>query len=100
MIRKMNAADAGFAAALDALLAFDNSTDTRVDAAVTEVLAGVRARGDRRVAAALLRAHEMGGSKAFRRAMREAQLDPAFYLYRERSPDRSRRRRPVRAAAR
>ena len=46
MIRKMNAADAGFAAALDALLAFDNSTDTRVDAAVTEVLAGVRARGD------------------------------------------------------
>lgn len=48
---------------------------------------GVLARGDRRVAAALLRAHEMGGSKAFRRAMREAQFDPAFYLYRERSPE-------------
>ena len=48
---------------------------------------GVLARGDRRVAAALLRAHEMGDSKAFRRAMREAQLDPAFYLYRERSPE-------------
>ena len=48
---------------------------------------GVLARGDRRVAAALLRAHEMGGSRAFRRAMREAQLDPAFYLYRERSPE-------------
>ena len=48
---------------------------------------GVLARGDRRVAAALLRAHEMGGSKAFRRAMREARLDPAFYLYRERSPE-------------
>ena len=34
-----------------------------------------------------LATREMGGSKAFRRAMREAQLDPAFYLYRERSPE-------------
>ncbi|MDO6385703.1 MULTISPECIES: histidinol dehydrogenase [unclassified Uliginosibacterium] len=45
-IRRMSAAEPGFIAALDALLAFDNSTDTRVDAAVTEVLAAVRARGD------------------------------------------------------
>ncbi|KAF7599079.1 MAG: histidinol dehydrogenase [Candidatus Dactylopiibacterium carminicum] len=45
MIRKMNSAEAGFQEAL-ILLAFDNSTDTRVDAAVTEVLAAVRARGD------------------------------------------------------
>ncbi|NSL54388.1 histidinol dehydrogenase [Uliginosibacterium aquaticum] len=45
-IRRMNSAEPGFIAALDALLAFDNSTDVRVDAAVTEVLAAVRARGD------------------------------------------------------
>ena len=45
---------------------------------------GVIARGDRRVGEALLRAHEMGGSKAFKRAMKELKLDPAFYLYRER----------------
>ena len=42
---------------------------------------GVLSRGDRRVGEALMRAHELGGSKAFKRALR---LDPAFYLYRKR----------------
>lgn len=46
MIRTMNSRDAGFIAALDALLAFDQRTDSHVDAAVSEVLAAVRARGD------------------------------------------------------
>ena len=45
---------------------------------------GVLSRGDRRVGEALLRAHEGGGSKAFKRAMKECALDPAFYLYRRR----------------
>jgi histidinol dehydrogenase len=45
-VRRMNSADAGFLGALDKLLAFDNSTDSSVDQAVTEVLAAVRARGD------------------------------------------------------
>ena len=48
-IRRMTSAEPGFIAALDALLAFDNSTDQSVDAAVSEVLAAVRARGDEAV---------------------------------------------------
>ncbi len=46
MIRRMNAAEPGFAAALDALLAYDAGTDGRVDAAVTEILSAVRSQGD------------------------------------------------------
>lgn len=44
---------------------------------------GVLARGDRRVSGALYRAHQMGGSKAFHRAMKEEGLEEAFYLHRE-----------------
>lgn len=47
---------------------------------------GVLARGDRRIAEVLLRAHEHGGSKAFRRAMKECGLDASFYLSRRREP--------------
>lgn len=45
---------------------------------------GVLARGDRRVAEALLRAASLGGSRAFRRAMQEEGLSMEDYLYRER----------------
>lgn len=45
---------------------------------------GVIARGDRRVGEALLLAHQLGGSKAFKRAMRECGLSMDDYLYRER----------------
>lgn len=45
---------------------------------------GVLSRGDRRVGEALVLAHELGGSKSFKRAMKEMRLDPAFYLYRKR----------------
>lgn len=48
---------------------------------------GVLSRGDCRVGEALVRAHELGGSKAFKRALKEMHLDPAFYLYRERPED-------------
>lgn len=48
---------------------------------------GVLARGDRRVAAAFMRACELGGSKAFKRAMKECGLDASDYLYRERAED-------------
>ncbi len=44
---------------------------------------GVLARGDRRVSRALYRAHQMGGAKAFHRAMKEEGLEEAFYLHRE-----------------
>lgn len=45
---------------------------------------GVLARGDRRVAEALLLAHALGGSKAFKRAMKECGLSMETYLYRDR----------------
>jgi len=45
-IRKMNAAEAGFLAELDALLVFEGGDDTRINQAVTEILDGVRSRGD------------------------------------------------------
>lgn len=48
---------------------------------------GVIARGDRRVGEALLRAQELGGSKAFKRAMKECGLTMEEYLYRERAED-------------
>ncbi|MEN3109906.1 histidinol dehydrogenase [Uliginosibacterium paludis] len=45
-LRRMHSDSPAFLAELDALLAFDNGTDASVDAAVTEVLAAVRQRGD------------------------------------------------------
>ncbi len=48
---------------------------------------GVLARGDRQVGEALLRACENGGSKAFKRAMKECGLAMDDYLYRERGAD-------------
>ena len=48
---------------------------------------GVLARGDRRVGEVLVRACEIGGAKAFKRAMKEAGLNPAWYLSRERPED-------------
>lgn len=48
---------------------------------------GVLSRGDRKVGEALIKACEMGGSKAFRRAMKELGLDPADYLSRTRGKD-------------
>ena len=48
---------------------------------------GVLARGDRQVGEALLLACENGGSKAFKRAMKECGLAMDDYLYRERGAD-------------
>ncbi len=48
---------------------------------------GVLSRGDRRTGAALYRTLGNGGSRAFKRALKEEGLDPAFYLYRDRAHD-------------
>jgi histidinol dehydrogenase len=60
MIRRMNAAEPGFAAALDALLAYDAGTDGRVDAAVTEILSAVRSQGDAAVLSYTNRFDQLG----------------------------------------
>lgn len=46
----------------------------------------ILARGDRRVGAALYRAHKAGGAKAFFQAMKAEGLDEAFYIFREYGP--------------
>ncbi|MCC5465030.1 TIGR03960 family B12-binding radical SAM protein [Pelosinus baikalensis] len=48
---------------------------------------GVLARGDRRLSAVLLDAHEKGGSKGFKQAMKENMLREEDYLYRQREPE-------------
>ena len=45
-IRRLDAREPEFLATLDALLAFEGSADARIDAAVTEILRGVRTTGD------------------------------------------------------
>ena len=46
MIRRLSTADSGFAATLDALLHFDNSTDDAIERTVAEILSRVRGEGD------------------------------------------------------
>ncbi|MDO8933894.1 MAG: histidinol dehydrogenase, partial [Rhodocyclaceae bacterium] len=46
MIRRLSSRDPEFLATLDALLAFDNSTDAAIEQTVAEVLANVRRHGD------------------------------------------------------
>ena len=48
---------------------------------------GVLARGDRKIAAVIYAAHQMGGSKAFKRAMKAAGLRMEDYLYRSRDKE-------------
>ena len=45
-MRRLSTADAGFDAALAALLAFDTAQDPQIDATVAAILADVKARGD------------------------------------------------------
>ncbi|MCX8016682.1 MAG: histidinol dehydrogenase, partial [Rhodocyclaceae bacterium] len=46
MIRRMSSRDPEFLATLDALLAFDHTTDAAIEATVAEILANVRHLGD------------------------------------------------------
>lgn len=78
MIRRMNSAQAGFAVALDALLAFDNSTDGRVDAAVTEILAAVRSQGDAAVLAYTNRFDQVGATDISALELPKAALQAAL----------------------
>ncbi|MCE1185689.1 MAG: histidinol dehydrogenase, partial [Rhodocyclales bacterium] len=49
LIRRLSSADPGFTATLDALLAFEGSTDAAIEHAVTDILHAVRTRGDEAV---------------------------------------------------
>src|SRR5574343_725318 len=49
LLRRLSSADPGFTATLDALLAFEGSTDAAIEHAVTDILHAVRTRGDEAV---------------------------------------------------
>jgi len=48
-IRRLSSSDSGFVATLDALLAFDGSTDAAIEQAVADILQSVRRDGDKAV---------------------------------------------------
>ena len=45
-LRRLSTQDTGFAAALEALLAFEGAQDASIDAIVADILANVKRRGD------------------------------------------------------
>lgn len=51
------------------------------------LIQGVLSRGDRRISEVLYEAHQMGGAKAFLKAMKSCGLDANFYLHRTRQRD-------------
>jgi radical SAM family uncharacterized protein len=71
-------------AAISAALRGDKHIEIIVESPKEAYLQGVLSRGDRRLGPVLLAAHRGGGPKAWPRALKNAGLDEAFYLYRER----------------
>jgi histidinol dehydrogenase len=71
-LRRLDTRDAGFAAALDALIAFEAAQDPAIDAAVAAIVADVRQRGD----AALLE-YTRKLDRVDARSMAELTLAPA-----------------------
>lgn len=65
----------------------DKGIEVQTESPREAFLQGVLARGDRRLGAILLAAHQRGGPKGWRNAVKEAGLDEAFYLYRQRALD-------------
>lgn len=61
--------------------------DVLIESPKESYIQGILARGDRRIAEALHDAHHMGGSKAFKKAMKKNALSETFYLYRNRGED-------------
>lgn len=51
------------------------------------IIQAILARGDRKIGEALTEAHENGGVKAFRNALKKLGIDEEFYLYRVKSDD-------------
>lgn len=72
---------------LAAVLKNDRGIEILIEPAKEAYLQATLARGDRRLAQALLAAHRLGGPKHWAKAMAEAGLDPVFYLFRPRPGD-------------
>lgn len=61
--------------------------DVLIESPKEAYIQGILARGDRKISHVLKEVHEMGGIKAFKKAMKKNELDESFYLYRTRSEE-------------
>jgi len=77
-IRRLSTQDAGFAAALDALLAFETAQDASIDSTVAEILAQVKQRGDAAVLEYTARFDRLSVQSMADLELPKAQLEAAF----------------------
>lgn len=63
------------------------NVDVLVESPKEAYVQGILSRGDRRIGEVLYAAHQSGGSKAFKKALKEQGLADSFYLYRQRSEE-------------
>jgi hypothetical protein len=68
-------------------LAKRKNIDVIAESSKEAYIQGVLARGDRKISRVLYTAHLLGGSKAFKRAIKQEDIDVEFYLYRRREKD-------------
>jgi radical SAM family uncharacterized protein len=61
--------------------------DVLIESPKEAYIQGILARGDRKISHVLNEVHEMGGIKAFKKAMKKNEIDESFYLYRTRSEE-------------
>ncbi len=77
-IRRLSTQDADFAAALDALLAFETAQDASIDSTVAEILAQVKLRGDAAVLEYTARFDRLSVSSMANLELPKTQLEAAF----------------------
>ncbi len=77
-MRRFSSSDADFDARLAALLAFESAQDPKVDAAVAEILADVKARGDAAVLEYTQRFDRVSAKKLSELEISKAQFDAAL----------------------
>ena len=77
-MRRLSTVDAGFDAALSALLAFESAQDPKIDAAVAAILADVQARGDAAVLEYTQRFDRLSAKTLGELEIPKAELDAAL----------------------
>lgn len=77
-MRRLSTVDAGFDAALSALLAFESAQDPKIDAAVASILADVKARGDAAVLEYTQRFDRLSAETLGELEIPKAELDAAL----------------------
>jgi radical SAM family uncharacterized protein len=65
----------------------DRNIEVLIEPPKESYIQGVLSRGDRKLSAVLLTAHQQGGIRGWKQALKEHAVDPDYYLYRIRSLD-------------